>query len=511
MLALGACAALPCAAFTTAAASPDPARIESPARNDTARSGAPQAGPARAAAAPAAPGRSDSARVDMAGDSAAAPDTAARKLYTYISYPFLQMATLPVEVLLVPAVRLVLIPTKPPLRYLLNENVIDRTIKLISFGEDDRIMLYPTMNLAPGTGSSTGLTLRDQALFGRASERAVLQSNFYVNGDWKMRTYATAADMFGTGFNSKLSLTLFRVKNASFNVPGTSGFWSYADTSNTVAASVSRLVYEKFALRGQYSFRDSHFGQSPTANTLAAPGFLLDKDGKVNETMRGLQSNWHDQTLLAGVMRDTRNNQNIVLEGSDLEAIWHYHFTDAHHDYHAWEASLSNYFKLGSEKYEITPEEERKAGGLSMQKVLKKMELENLRKELFNRKVLVTHFYAAQSYEVPGNHMPVYGLQTLGNDTPMRGYSGSRFRDYTVLSAGAEYRFPILRLVDGVIFDEYGWTGRSWDKIEYWGGLKNSWGFGIRARRPDIYLFRCQLGFHGTQGIVLNLSVDEPY
>jgi outer membrane protein assembly factor BamA len=455
----------------------------------------------------------DPALEDSAASEAAGPDSIGRRLYTYISYPFLQMVTLPVEVVLVPAVKMVLYPTKPPLRYMLNENVIDRTIKLISIGEEGRIMVYPTMNLAPGTGSSTGLSFRDQALFGRPTERAVLMTNLFVNGDWKMRTYATAADMAGSGLNSKLSVTLTHAKNQSFNMPGTPIFWSYADTSTALSLGVSHLLYERLALRGQYVFRDNHYGNSPTDNKpfIARAAFLKDANDSLHEDMRGLQSNWHDHIVAVGLTRDTRNNQNIVLGGSDFDASWQYHLTDAKHNYHAWELSLSNYFKLGKEKYEISTDEERKAGGLSMQKVLKKMELENLKKELFNRKVLATHLYAAQSFEVPGNHMPVYGLQTLGNDTPLRGYSGSRFRDYAVLSAGAEYRFPVMRLVDGVIFDEYGVFGRSWDEINYWDRLKNSWGFGIRVRRPDIYLFRCQLGFHGTQGIVLNLSVDEPY
>ena len=68
-----------------------------------------------------------------------------------------------------------------------------------------------------------------------------------------------------------------------------------------------------------------------------------------------------------------------------------------------------------------------------------------------------------------------------------------------------------MRLVDGVIFDEYGWAGREWDTIDYLADLKNSWGFGIRVRRPDLYLFRFQVGFHGAQGIVINMSVDEPF
>jgi hypothetical protein len=451
-----------------------------------------------------------------AGDTtrAARPDSIGHRLYTYISYPVLQIVTMPIEIVLVPAVKLALFPVKPPLRYMLNENVIDRTIKLISFGEDGVIMVYPTMNIAPGTGSSTGLTFRDQALFGRSSERATLQSTFFVNGDWKMRTYATASNVAGTGFNSKLALSMVHWKNNSFNMPGTSKFWYFSDTSTSISASLSHLLIENFALRGQYIFRSNHYGFSPTPNdSLRAtlPAFITGPDGKVDETIRGLGSRWNDQILAVGIMRDTRNNQNIVLDGSEFDASWVYHLTDAGHDFTAWEATLTNYFKLGKERYEITSDEERKAGGMSMKKVLEKMELENLKRELFNRKVLVTHLYATQSYEVPGNHMPVYGLQTLGNDTPLRGYSGSRFRDYTVLSAGAEYRFPIMRLMDGVMFDEYGVFGRSWDKIDYWDGLKNSWGFGIRVRRPDIYLFRCQLGFHGMQGITLNLSVDEPY
>lgn len=464
----------------------------------------------RAAAPEATPVSADSGR--SASDSAAPADSIGRKLYSYISYPFLQMITLPVEVLVVPAVKLALYPSKPPLRYLLNENVVDRTIELISFGPHDRIMLYPTMNLAPNTGSSTGLTLRDQALFGRTSESAVARGVLYVNGDWKFRAYLTASDIGGTGLNTKLALSMTRMKNASFNVPGTSAMWNFGDTTTYVSLDLSRLLFGDFAARGQYVFRNNYFGQSPTQNDSARADFLRPSPGaKIDEKMRGLASEWQDNIISLALLRDTRNNQNIALSGSDFKLSWQYHLTNAGHDYQAWDGTLTNYFKLGAERYEITSEEERKSGGLSMKKMLAKMEMEKLRKELFNRKVLVTHLYAAQSFEVPGNRMPMYGLQTLGNDTPMRGYTGSRFRNYTVFSAGAEYRFPILRLVDGVVFDEYGVSGRSWERIDYLENLKNSWGFGIRVRRPDIFLFRLQLGFHGLQGIVINMSVDEPY
>jgi hypothetical protein len=306
-------------------------------------------------------------------------------------------------------------------------------------------------------------------------------------------------------------VALVRVKNTKVNQPGTSTFWYYADTSNIFSWSVNHLIFEKVGLRGSYQFRDNHYGEAPPQVDTLRSEFFEVAPNVFDPRSRGLNKDWVDQVLAVQLFRDTRINDNIPLAGSNWTATYHYHLTNARHNYHGWETNFTRYFKLGKEKYEISAEEERKAGGMSMGKLLEKMEIENLKKELFNRKALVIHAYTAQVFELPGNRMPVYGLNTLGNDTPMRGYSGSRFRDYTVASLGAEYRFPVMRLVDGVIFDEYGVYGRSWDKIDVLENLKNSWGFGIRVRRPDIYLFRLQLGFHGAQGITLNMSVDEPF
>jgi surface antigen Omp85-like protein len=449
--------------------------------------------------------------LQAAGAQALQDSAQYKKLYEYIAYPMLQLATFPVELVLVPTVKLLIYPSKAPLRYMLNENVIDRTINLISYGEGDHVMIYPTINLAPGTGSYTGLTFRHQTIFGRPTESMVAQGNLYVNGDWKFRSYLNAKDIAGTGFSSKSAMSLVRVKNQSLNQPGTSSYWFYSDTSNIFSQSLGHRIVEEFSLRGTFVFRDNHFGHAPPQEDSLYSDFFRNAAGVLDTVSRGLNDSWQDRILALGVNRDTRNNENIPLAGSNFAATYHYHLTSAHHDFHGWEATLTNYFKLGKEKYEVYVPPGKKDGATGVRKVLRRMDLENLKNELFNRKALVTHLYSAQVYELEGNRMPVYGLQTLGNDTPMRGYGGSRFRDYTVLSAGAEYRFPIMRLVDGMMFNEYGINGRSWDKIDVLENVKNSWGFGIRVRRPDIYLFRLQLGFHGAQGIQVNMSVDEPY
>jgi outer membrane protein assembly factor BamA len=107
--------------------------------------------------------------------------------------------------------------------------------------------------------------------------------------------------------------------------------------------------------------------------------------------------------------------------------------------------------------------------------------------------------------------MPMYGLQALGNGTPLRAYPGSRYRNYAVAAASGEYRFPILRIMDGMFFNEYGVFGRSMDRLDFVDNLRNSWGFGVRVRQPDMFLFRLEVAFNGVSGTVLNASGETPF
>jgi outer membrane protein assembly factor BamA len=73
-----------------------------------------------------------------------------------------------------------------------------------------------------------------------------------------------------------------------------------------------------------------------------------------------------------------------------------------------------------------------------------------------------------------------------------------------------EYRWPIDRLVDGVIFDEYAMYGRKWYSFDS-EKIVNSWGFGVRVRKPDMYFFRVQLGFHGLDGFVFICTIAPEF
>jgi outer membrane protein assembly factor BamA len=71
--------------------------------------------------------------------------------------------------------------------------------------------------------------------------------------------------------------------------------------------------------------------------------------------------------------------------------------------------------------------------------------------------------------------VPFSELVVLGGPDTFRGFRPGRFRNYSSLFAGAEYRFPIWMWMDFTLFAEYGGVfGRGFD------------GFAIERMRPDV-------------------------
>jgi outer membrane protein assembly factor BamA len=357
--------------------------------------------------------------------------------------------------------------------------------------------------------------LRDQSPLGRPQDRFVSSFQYYVNGDYRFRAYLIRRDVWGD-LDAKVSFTLNRVDNTVFYQPDVNTLYFYAANSETYSLQFEHPLLLAFQARAAAHLRVNRHHDAPPslfgANTLTSDFFrdpetgVLDPQGRY----RGLNQDFNDRILQLTLLRDTRNNENIPVAGSWFDLSGYWHDADKNHDFYEWKGRYTKFFKLGRERYEISPAEERKRAGVNLNQFIRELELQRLRQQIFSRKVVVAHVYAAQSYELPGNSMPVYGLQTLGNDTPLRGYPGPRFRNYAVAATSLEYRFPILRIMDGSLFNEYGLYGRSLDDLEI-ENLKNSWGFGIRVRRPDMFLFRVEVGFHGFSGMTLNATADAPF
>lgn len=82
-------------------------------------------------------------------------------------------------------------------------------------------------------------------------------------------------------------------------------------------------------------------------------------------------------------------------------------------------------------------------------------------------------------------NMPLSQRFTMGGSDTLRGYEDDQFRGNSMLKATLEYRFPIVKKVQGVLFTDngYAWDKRHEDAFDL-GLLKNSYGLGLRINSP---------------------------
>lgn len=81
--------------------------------------------------------------------------------------------------------------------------------------------------------------------------------------------------------------------------------------------------------------------------------------------------------------------------------------------------------------------------------------------------------------------MPLSQRFSMGGSDTLRGYEDDQFRGNSMLKATLEYRFPIVKKVQGVLFTDngYAWDKRHEDEFDL-GLIKNSYGVGLRINSP---------------------------
>lgn len=79
--------------------------------------------------------------------------------------------------------------------------------------------------------------------------------------------------------------------------------------------------------------------------------------------------------------------------------------------------------------------------------------------------------------------MPVSQRFAVGGAETLRGYKDDIFRGYKMLLTSVEYRFPIIKRIQGVVFTDYGYA---WDKHMDFnlGDMKLGYGLGLRINSP---------------------------
>jgi outer membrane protein assembly factor BamA len=94
---------------------------------------------------------------------------------------------------------------------------------------------------------------------------------------------------------------------------------------------------------------------------------------------------------------------------------------------------------------------------------------------------------------------PFFERASLGGDYDLRGYSTGRFRDKDMILMNLEYRYPVWEAerdnrgaVDAVIFADIGRVFNDL-KEDTFKDYKVSYGFGIRARTMESFIFRAEI------------------
>ena len=403
-------------------------------------------------------------------------------------------------------------PFAGPIHYAVKYNVIETGVDMVAFGKNKNIFIYPTMNLKPGASTSLGFSYRHRNML-QEKDYFYFGGNYYANGDWDMDSRYTKRNLFGTELFAGTRFKYWQDRNASCVLPGSGKSFVYTDSSFSFSIRtghpVPRIPNVNFGVESgfNYNHEDLPDVEDSIVNT---PSF--------NRYERGLYQNFYMIPFKVELDYDNLDAPYVPTTGYRAGISFTYikvgdyggpnsssESNDKSHDYRSMDFFAQHYIFLGTLKspYLLSAAEGRKNRkfytDFSWDETLRLWRPENIQTTLMNRRVLAFQFRMRQIWENEEGGAPHKAFQTLNARYPLRGYAGT-FADRATMGFSAEYRWPIDKLVDGVVFDEYAMYLPGLDQIDT-DRLLNSWGFGVRVRKPDMYFFRLQIGFHGTQGV----------
>ena len=408
-------------------------------------------------------------------------------------------------------------PVSAPVQYVINNGVMEKSVELVTFGEEKKIIVYPTMNLKPGSQTQLGMTYRHRSLFFER-DYLVLQGSYYANGDVYLSDRYTKQEPFGlplfVGFRYKLDWDSDDV----FIIPGSKNAFVQPDSIMSFQWRIGAPLSSSKKLNIELSTTQLFIDASIPDNA---------KDSVLNDDIfpiadRGLYQSSRQYSVALSLVYDDLNFPYAPSKGDRVIISGEYNFAPEYsgfegvekskknHDYIANTLIWQHYFYLGNAKqYILSAREARQSRkfytDFSWDEALRVWRPENIRETLIERRVLALQLRMENMWEMDKGGAPFNAFPSMNARYPLRGYA-DEWSAYHLMGLSAEYRWPIDRFVDGVLFDEYGLHAEKVDEFDF-DKFYNSWGFGIRVRMPEMYLFRCQVGFHGLHGVNLILTI----
>lgn len=108
-----------------------------------------------------------------------------------------------------------------------------------------------------------------------------------------------------------------------------------------------------------------------------------------------------------------------------------------------------------------------------------------------------------------GQVIPYHLLPALGGNNTHRAYGDFRFRDNHMMVLSAEYRWTPSRILDTVLFGDWGKVATERRDLDF-NGLKSGYGIGFRFHSPMQTVWRVDLA-HGDEGFRVHFTGGIQY
>ena len=440
----------------------------------------------------------------------------------------------PFEHVIQPFLNGLIYPIAQPVDYAFKNGIIEKSVELISFGEDYKIMVYPSFNFKPGTRSMVGMNYRHRSAFFN-KDYLVVQGEYYANGDVGLTARYTKHALFGTRFFGGFRYDIDLDRDNRFTIPETKTNYlqpdsSYQFTWRLGAPITNTANWNAEIWTSLFCRRASHPDVQDSV--------LISDDYKIED--RGLYQNVNQVPVGVSFVYDNLDVPYAPSRGSRLVLEGDYTFVGKYsgvryedlgitrsagareviedggknHDYVTTQFIFQHYFLLGSsQNYVLSVKEARENRrfytDFSWDEAVRVWRPEQVFNTLFERRVIALQYRLVSLWEIEEGGAPHDAFINLNANSPLRGYD-DKWTTHNLMSLSMEYRWPVDRFVDGVLFDEYALIA---PKLDKWSldHFYNSWGFGIRVRQPNLYLFRLQVGFHGLHGVNLIMTIAPEF
>jgi hypothetical protein len=422
---------------------------------------------------------------------------------------FLTVVSWPLVYIVQPTVEFLMYPLIPPLIYISRENLIEKGQNLITYGENKQIMFYPIINAKPGNAANIGFAYWHSELF-LPNDNLFFSPHLYINSDRDVALRYVKKNICGSSFYWGLS--------ANYNADGDNGFrdlkgvtYSFADSSVFLSQSIGFSLNEDWGLGFGLGLSLYRF-DLPSLNDVIVEG--------ENVSDRGFYQNFNGYPLSVSLSYNSLDEPYAATKGSKFSLGYTYtpisrYNGSRDHNYHTVESRLVHYSLLGNKSYAMTVAESNanleKLKNLSFAEAIEMLNPINIKEaDILDRRILVTQIKARYLVEENEDKAPFTAMGRHGGNFPLRAYSDGYIAAPLVAGVSAEYRWPIDRFADALIFNEYGIFGKDFSRLSS-DNIRNSYGFGFRIRTPRFFITRFSVAFHGLQGITLIFTTRPEY